>query len=56
MTGEQFGGVVRAVATAVLGFLAGKGYIGGDQAAVIATAIGTIAVAAWSIRTNKPTS
>lgn len=54
MTGEQIGGVVRAVATALLGYLAGKGVIGGDQVGAIATAIGTLAVAVWSVRTNKP--
>lgn len=54
MNADQLGGIVRAVATTLLGYLAGKGIIGGDQVAGLVTAIGTIAVAAWSWHTNKP--
>ena len=54
MSSEQIGGIVRAVASVLLGFLAGKGIIGGEQVSVITAAIGTIAVSLWSAHTNKP--
>ena len=55
MTKEEFGGVIRAVATAVVGFAAGKGWlpVGADGAA-IAAAVTTVAVAVWSVLSKKP--
>ena len=54
MTAEQVGGIVRAVAGAVLGYLAGKGMIGSEEVAGLVAALGTIAIAVWSWKTNKP--
>ena len=49
LTSEQFGGIARAVIAAGFGVLVGKGYIDAATATTIAGALGTIAVAAWSV-------
>ena len=55
MTKEQVFGVVRTVAAAGFGFLAGKGYLDGATAEALAGAVATIAVAVWSVASkNKP--
>lgn len=53
MTGEQIGGIVRAIASAGFGFLIGKGIIDAETAATLTGAIGTIAVAVWSVWSKK---
>lgn len=54
MTSDQLGGIVRAVLAAIAGYFVGKGVIDADTAATISGAVATIAVAAWSIFTNRP--
>lgn len=49
MTGEQVGGIVRAVLSAVGGYFVGKGVIDADTAAQVTGAVAVIATAVWSI-------
>lgn len=53
MTGDQVGGIVRAIAAAGGGYLVGKGLIDEETAAAIGGAVVTIAVAVWSVWTKK---
>ncbi|WP_332686227.1 Pam3-gp28 family putative phage holin [Devosia sp.] len=53
MTKDQIFGIVRTVAAAIGGYLAGKGVIDGETANALAGAVATIAVAVWSIA-SKP--
>jgi Ser/Thr protein kinase RdoA (MazF antagonist) len=54
MTGEQIGGIVRAVVSALGGYLIGKGIADAETVASVGGALATIAVAVWSWKTNKP--
>lgn len=54
MTGDQIGGIVRAVLTVALGYLAGKGIIAAGAVNEVTAALGAAAVAAWSAYTNRP--
>lgn len=54
MTGEQFGGIVRAILSAVGGFVIGKGIADAETVLAVTGALTTIAVAFWSAKTNKP--
>ena len=54
MSGEQIGGIVRAVLAVGLGYLAGKGLIASGAVADLTAAVATAAVAAWSAYTNRP--
>lgn len=49
MTGEQFGGVVRAILAAASGYFVGTGVLDNDTAVSLSAALATVAVAAWSI-------
>jgi hypothetical protein len=49
MSAEQIGGVVRTIAAAVFGWVAGQGYIDADTATALAGAAATIGVAVWSV-------
>ena len=53
MSGEQIGGIVRAIASAVGGYFVGKGVIDGETVATIGGALATIAVAVWSYLSKK---
>ena len=54
MNGEQFGGVVRAILSAVGGYLVGKGILDASTATQLAGAAATIAMAVWSVISKKP--
>jgi hypothetical protein len=54
MNGEQIGGIVRAIASAIGGYLVGKGIIDASTATSIAGAAATIGVAIWSVLAKKP--
>ena len=54
MNKDQIFGIIRTIAAAGFGFLAGKGYIDGASAEALAGAVATIAVAAWSVTSKKP--
>ena len=53
MNKTQLFGVVRTIAAAGFGFLAGKGYLDGATAEALAGAVATIGVAVWSIASKK---
>ncbi len=53
MTGEQIGGIVRTIAAAGFGALVTRGVIDAETAAALAGAVGTIAVAVWSVWAKK---
>jgi len=50
---DQIFGVVRTVAAAGFGFLAGKGYLDGATAEALSGAAATIVVAVWSVVSKK---
>lgn len=56
MTGEQIGGVVRAIVAAIGGYFVGRGMIDGETVATIGGAVATIATAVWSVwsKRNEP--
>lgn len=49
MTSEQIGGIVRALASAIGGYLVGQGIVDADTAATVGGAIVTIVVTVWSV-------
>ena len=53
MNKDQLFGVVRTVAAAGFGYLAGKGLIDGATAEALAGAVATIGVAVWSVVSKK---
>jgi hypothetical protein len=54
MTSDQIGGIVRALASAIGGYLVGKGLLDASTATSLGGAAVTIATAIWSFWTNKP--
>lgn len=54
MTSDQIGGIIRAVLSAVGGYVVGKGLIDSETMLAITGAVVTIATAIWSWHTNKP--
>ena len=54
MNKDQLFGVIRTVAAAGFGFLAGKGWIDGATVEALAGAVATIGVAVWSVASKKP--
>lgn len=55
MTQDQFTGLLRAILPGILGYLAGKGLIPGDQVGPIAAALVTLGAAGWSVYVNQKT-
>lgn len=53
MNKDQLFGIVRTIAAAGFGYLAGKGYIDGETATALAGAVATIGVAIWSVISKK---
>ena len=53
MNKEQLFGIIRTVAAAGFGFLAGKGYLDGATVESLAGAVATIGVAVWSVLSKK---
>ena len=54
MKKEQLFGIVRTVAAAGFGYLAGKGLIDGATVDLLAGAVATIGVAIWSFVSKQP--
>jgi hypothetical protein len=54
MKKEQLFGIVRTVAAAGFGYLAGKGLIDGATVDLLAGAVATIGVAVWSFVSKQP--
>lgn len=53
MNGEQIAGIVRAVVSAVGGYLVGKGLVDSETVVSVAGALATIAAAVWSVASKK---
>lgn len=53
MSKEQVFGIVRTLAAASFGYLAGKGYLDGATVESLAGAVATIGVAVWSVLSKK---
>lgn len=56
MDKEQIYGIVRTIAAAGFGYVAGRGLIDGATAEALAGAVATIGVAVWSVMSKKPTA
>ena len=54
MKKDQLFGLVRTVAAAGFGYMAGKGLIDGATVEALAGAVATIGVAVWSFVSKKP--
>jgi hypothetical protein len=54
MNKDQLFGIVRTLAAAGFGYLAGKGLIDGATAEALAGAVATIGVAVWSFISKQP--
>lgn len=54
MNKEQIFGIIRTVAAAGFGFLAGKGYLEASMVEGLAGAVATLGVAVWSVAAKKP--
>lgn len=53
MKKDQVFGIVRTLAAAAFGYVAGKGMIDGATAEALAGAVATIAVAVWSVASKS---
>lgn len=54
MKKEQLFGIVRTIAAAGFGYLAGKGFIDGANVDLLAGAVATLGVAIWSFVSKQP--
>lgn len=54
MNKDKLFGVIRTLAAAGFGFMAGKGWLDGATAEALAGAVATIGVAVWSVFSKKP--
>lgn len=53
---DQVFGIVRTIAAAGFGYLAGKGVIDGATVEALAGAVATIGVAVWSVISKRETA
>lgn len=53
MTKEQIAGIARTLAACGFGVLVGKGVIDTETAAALTGAVGTIAIAVWSVWSKR---
>lgn len=53
MTSDQIGGIARALLAAIGGYLVGQGLVDAATMTTITGAIATLAVAGWSLYTNR---
>lgn len=53
MTGEQIGGIVRALVAAAGGYAIGQGWADAELVATLGGAAATIAAAVWSFMSKK---
>jgi len=56
MKKDQLFGIVRTLAAAAFGYIAGRGLIDGATAEALSGAVATIGVAIWSVMSKKPTA
>lgn len=50
---NQFGGILRAILPPAVAYVAAKGWIAAGSVNDVVTAVVAIAVAFWSVQTNK---
>ncbi len=53
MNTDQWTGIVRAVAPAIVAYLVGKGWLTETAAADVSAALIAVAMAVWSVFSNK---
>ncbi len=53
MNYDQYTGIIRAIAPAVVAYLVGKGWITSDTAGLIVTAVVAFGAAVWSVINNR---
>lgn len=56
MNGDQIGGIIRAIISALGGYFVGKGITDTATVTAVAGAGATIAAAVWSVLAKKPAS
>ena len=56
MNKDKLYGIIRTLAAAGFGYIAGRGLIDGATAEALAGAVATIGVAVWSVASKKPTA
>jgi hypothetical protein len=54
MNKDKLFGVIRTIAAAGFGYIAGRGLIDGATAEALAGAVATIGVAVWSVMSKAP--
>ena len=54
MTGDQIGGIVRAIVAAAGGYAIGQGWADAQLVAALGGAAATVAMAVWSFRSKRP--
>jgi len=54
MDKSQIFGIIRTIAAAGFGYIAGRGLIDGATAEALAGAVATISVAVWSVMSKRP--
>lgn len=53
MNSDQLGGILRAIMPAAIAYAVAKGWVSASSAADVGAALVTLAMAVWSIYTNK---
>ena len=53
MSGEQVGGIVRAIVSAVGGYLAGRGMVDGETVLTFGGIFASLGTAIWSVWAKK---
>ena len=54
MTGDQIGGIVRAIVAAAGGYAIGQGWADAQLVAAVGGAAATLSMAVWSFRSKRP--
>jgi hypothetical protein len=54
MTGDQIGGIVRALVAAAGGYAIGQGWADAQLVAAVGGAAATLSMAVWSFRSKRP--
>ena len=54
MSGDQIGGIVRAIVAAAGGYAIGQGWADAQLVAAIGGAAATLSMAVWSFRSKRP--
>ncbi len=54
MTADQAAGLLRTLIASIGGYLAGKGYLNGDQVQAIIGLVAPVIMAVWSFKSKAP--